>query len=104
MQEAYEGERTLTQTVTRNQTQYAQEMDRMQKSGVDLQSDYVTLKTAADLLRVLDDQIQNLALSDTLQQGPAKILLSRIKNMNLERNAQQLDQIAKIPAPETKGE
>ena len=100
IQEAYEGERTLDQTITRNLTQYGQEASRMELAGGDPQPDYPKLKTAADLMRVLDQYIDELGKSDALEDGAAPVLLARLKALNLERNAQQLDQIAKIPAPE----
>lgn len=98
--EAYEGERTLDQTITRNLIQYGQEASRMKVAGGEPQSDYAKIKTAADLMRVLDRYIDELSKSDSLQEGPAPVLLARLKNLNLERNAQQLDQIAKMPAPQ----
>jgi hypothetical protein len=97
IQEAYEGETQLKQTINRNQTMYGQEATRMQTAGSAPPSDYPQLKTAADLLHMLDDYVQELSQSDSLKQGPALVLLSKLKSQNMDQMAQQLDRIAKIP-------
>ena len=97
VQEAYEGETPLKQVINRNQTQYGAEAERMQVAGGTPPSDYPQLKTAADLMHMLDDYVQELSQSDSLQQGPALVLLSKLKSQNLDQMAQQLDRIAKIP-------
>lgn len=102
--EAYEGERMLDQTITRNLQQYAQEAHRLKfTAGGSPQADYAQIKTAADLMRVLDKYIDVLAQSDQLKAGAAPVLLSRLRAQNLERGAQQLDQIARMPAPKQPG-
>jgi hypothetical protein len=66
-------------------------------AGGSPQPDFGKLKTAADLMRVLNKYIEELSKSDQLQDGPAPVLLSRLQSMNLERGAQQLDSVAKMP-------
>jgi len=99
--EAYEGETTLKQVINRNQTQYGAEATRMQTAGGAPASDYPQLKTAADLLHMLDDYVQELSQSDSLKQGPALVLLSKLKSQNMDQMAQQLDRVAKIPQPKS---
>jgi len=102
LQEAYEGETTLKQTITRNLQQYGQEASRMELTGGKPQADYAKIKTAADLIRILDMYVDELSIKDALQPGPAMVLLSRLKAQNLEKGSQQLDQLAKMPAPDQK--
>jgi hypothetical protein len=101
IQEAYEGETTLKQAITRNHTQYGAEADRMQKAGGEPPADYPQLKTAADLMHMLHDHVTELSQSDALKQGAGMVLLSRLKSHNLDQMAQQLDRIAKIPQPKS---
>lgn len=100
IQEAYEGEITINQTITRNLQQYGREASRMELAGRDPLEDYAKIKTAADLMKVLDAYVIELSDKNALQQGPALTLLSKLKAQNLKRTAQQLDQIAKMPAPD----
>lgn len=102
IQEAYEGETPLKQVINRNQTQYGAEAERMQGAGGAPAPDYPQLKTAADLMHMLDDYVQELSQSDSLKQAPALVLLSKLKAHNLDQMAQQLDRIAKLPQPDAK--
>lgn len=99
IQEAYEGETHLKQVINRNQTQYGAEADRMQTAGGSPPKNYPQLKTAADLMRVLDTYVTELSQGDVFKQGPAMVLLSKLKAQNLGQMSQQLDRIAKIPQP-----
>ena len=100
IQEAYEGEITINQNITRNLQQYGREASRMELAGRDPLEDYAKIKTAADLMKVLDAYVIELSDKNALQQGPALTLLSKLKAQNLKRTAQQLDQVAKMPAPD----
>jgi hypothetical protein len=100
IQEAYEGEIPLKQTVTRNLTQYGAEAERMQRAGSSPPTDYAQLKTAADLMRILHTYVDELSQSDALTQSPAMVLLSKLKSQRVDQTAQQLDGIAKLPAPQ----
>ena len=99
IQEAYEGETPLKQVINRNQTQYGAEAERMQTAGGTPPPDYPQLKTAADLMHMLDDYVNELSQSDGFSQGPAMVLLSKLKSQHLDQIAQQLDRIAKIQQP-----
>ena len=101
VQEAYEGETPLKQVINRNQTQYGAEAGRMQTASGAPPPDYPQLKTAADLMHMLDDYVNELSQSDSLKQAPAMVLLSKLKSQNLDQMAQQLDRIAKIPQPKS---
>ena len=100
IQEAYEGETTLKQAITRNLTLYGQEASRMQAAGGNPPKNYPEVKTAADLLSLLGEYVDAISDSDVLKSGPALTLLSRLKAQNPERGAQELDKVAKMPAPD----
>jgi len=99
IQEAYEGETSVKQAVSRNLILYGQEADRMQSAGGAPPPDYAQLKTAADLMNLLHTYVDELSQSDTLTSAPALTLLSKLKSMRLNQSAQQLDQVARIPTP-----
>lgn len=56
------------------------------------------IKTVADLLNSLDDYIKSS--SDFVKDPIALTLMSRLKNLNLQRMGNDLDRVAKLPNPE----
>lgn len=103
IQEAYEGETTLKQSINRNLIQYGQEAARMQTASGNPPEDYPQLKVAADLMNMLHTYVDELSQSETLQSAPALTLLSKLKNVRMNQMSKQLDNVARIPTPkETK--
>ena len=99
IQEAYEGETALKQTINRNLVQYGQEADRMQTASGNPPADYPQLKTAADLMNLLHTYVDELSQSDTLKSAPALTLLSKLKNVRMNQMSKQLDNVARMPTP-----
>lgn len=102
LQEAYEGEIALNQAITRNMQKYDVDASRLAATSRPPLADYAQILTVADLMKVLDTYVDKLSQSDSLPPGPALTLLSRLKSQNLDRTAQQLDQITKMPQPQEK--
>jgi hypothetical protein len=93
IQEAYEGEPPIGQLIQRGQVNYGREAAQFK-----LPPDYPAIKTVADLLNSLDDYIKSS--SDTVKDPIALTLMSRLKNLNLQRMGNDLDRVAKLPNPE----
>jgi hypothetical protein len=78
VQEAYEGEPQLDQVIQRGHTNYAREAGEFE-----LPADYSAIKTVADLINSLDSYIK--ASRDSVKDPVALSLMSRLKNLNLQR-------------------
>ena len=91
--EAYEGKTQIDQMIQRGQVNYGREAAQFK-----LPPDYPAIKTVADLLNSLDDYIKSS--SDTVKDPIALTLMSRLKNLNLQRMGNDLDRVAKLPNPE----
>ena len=99
IQEAYEGETAVKQSINRNLIQYGQEAARMQTESGNPPPDYPQLKVAADLMNILHTYVDELSQSETLKSAPALTLLSKLKNVRMNQMAKQLDNVARIPTP-----
>jgi len=91
--EAYEGETQVDRMIQQGQVNYGREAAQFK-----LPPDYPAIKTVADLLNSLDDYIK--ASSDSVKDPIALTLMSRLKNLNLQRMGNDLDRVARLPNPE----
>lgn len=91
--EAYEGETQIDQMIQRGQVNYGREATQFK-----LPTDYPAIKTVADLLNSLDGYIKSSA--DAVKDPVALTLMSRLKNLNLQRMGNDLDRVARLPNPE----
>ncbi len=91
--EAYEGETQVDRMIQQGQVNYGRETAQFK-----LPPDYPAIKTVADLLNSLDNYIK--ASSDSVKDPIALTLMSRLKNLNLQRMGNDLDRVARLPNPE----
>lgn len=91
--EAYEGETQVVRMIQQGQVNYGREAAQLK-----LPPDYPAIKTVADLLNSLDDYIKDS--SDSVKDPIALTLMSRLKNLNLQRMGNDLDRVARLPNPE----
>jgi len=93
VREAYEGEAKINTLIQQGQVDYGREATQFK-----LPPDYPALKTIADLLNSVDDYVK--ASSDSIKDPVALTLMSRLKNLNLQRMGNDFDRVAKLPNPE----
>jgi hypothetical protein len=98
IQEAHDGVAPLDQEVKQNEIKHGLDAARQAQAGRAPHPHYAQLHTAADLLKVLDHMIQDLAQVPDLGLGAP--VLARLKPLNLNVMSQTLAKVAQVAPPQ----